>query len=93
MLSFHPDIILNIIYYIEYYIDIELYYILRAYPLDRFFKKREKEKRLRRPQGDEDNESVEDVDDEEFEKILGKCMDQLGCFECVLAVFEKFCNC
>ena len=37
----------------------------------RFFKKREKEKKLRRPRADGDNESVEDVDDDEFEKLLG----------------------
>ncbi|KAJ8275008.1 hypothetical protein COCON_G00096330 [Conger conger] len=36
----------------------------------RFFKKREAEKHLRRPRGDGDNESVEDVDDDEFEKAL-----------------------
>ncbi|XP_047429177.1 CCAAT/enhancer-binding protein zeta [Mugil cephalus] len=36
----------------------------------RFFKKRQEEKRLRRPHGGGDNESVEDVDDEEFEKLL-----------------------
>ncbi|KAJ8356113.1 hypothetical protein SKAU_G00189070 [Synaphobranchus kaupii] len=36
----------------------------------RFFKKREKEKQLRRPRGGGDNESVEDVDDDEFEKAL-----------------------
>ncbi|KAK6295057.1 hypothetical protein J4Q44_G00342830 [Coregonus suidteri] len=36
----------------------------------RFFKKREAEKALRRPRGDGDNESVEDVDDDEFEKLL-----------------------
>uniref|UniRef100_UPI0037E8CFA8 CCAAT/enhancer-binding protein zeta n=1 Tax=Semicossyphus pulcher TaxID=241346 RepID=UPI0037E8CFA8 len=39
----------------------------------RFFKKRQQEKQLRRPRGDGDNESVEDVDDEEFEKILDSC--------------------
>uniref|UniRef100_A0A3Q3J9Q0 CCAAT/enhancer-binding protein zeta n=1 Tax=Monopterus albus TaxID=43700 RepID=A0A3Q3J9Q0_MONAL len=37
----------------------------------RFFKKRQQEKQSRRPRGDGDDESVEDVDDEEFEKILG----------------------
>ncbi|XP_034555805.1 CCAAT/enhancer-binding protein zeta-like [Notolabrus celidotus] len=36
----------------------------------RFFKKRQQEKQLRRPRADGDNESVEDVDDEEFEKLL-----------------------
>ncbi|XP_023855541.1 CCAAT/enhancer-binding protein zeta isoform X1 [Salvelinus sp. IW2-2015] len=36
----------------------------------RFFKKREAEKALRRPRGDGDNESVDDVDDDEFEKLL-----------------------
>uniref|UniRef100_A0A8C8FL25 CCAAT/enhancer-binding protein zeta n=1 Tax=Oncorhynchus tshawytscha TaxID=74940 RepID=A0A8C8FL25_ONCTS len=36
----------------------------------RFFKKREAEKALRRPRGDGDNESVEDVDDDEFETLL-----------------------
>nr|XP_057937465.1 CCAAT/enhancer-binding protein zeta isoform X2 [Doryrhamphus excisus] len=36
----------------------------------RFFKKRQQEKRLRRPQADSDGDSVEDVDDDEFEKIL-----------------------
>ncbi|KAM4633863.1 CCAAT/enhancer-binding protein zeta [Polymixia lowei] len=39
----------------------------------RFFKKREKEKLLRQPRRDADNESVEDVDDEEFEAILDSC--------------------
>ncbi|XP_069033548.1 CCAAT/enhancer-binding protein zeta [Embiotoca jacksoni] len=36
----------------------------------RFFKKRQQEKQTRRPRGDGDNESVEDVDDDEFEKLL-----------------------
>ncbi|KAG7460622.1 hypothetical protein MATL_G00200720 [Megalops atlanticus] len=36
----------------------------------RFFKKREKEKQLRQPRGGGDNESVEDVDDDEFERAL-----------------------
>ncbi|KAJ8270964.1 hypothetical protein GJAV_G00121250 [Gymnothorax javanicus] len=36
----------------------------------RFFKKRESEKQLKRPRGDGDDESVEDVDDDEFEKAL-----------------------
>ncbi|GAA6231719.1 CCAAT/enhancer-binding protein zeta [Lates japonicus] len=39
----------------------------------RFFKKRQQEKHLRRPRRDGDDESVEDVDDEEFEKILDSC--------------------
>ncbi|XP_034436490.1 CCAAT/enhancer-binding protein zeta isoform X2 [Hippoglossus hippoglossus] len=39
----------------------------------RFFKKRQQEKQLRRPRRDGDNESVDDVDDEEFEKILDSC--------------------
>ncbi|XP_044024988.1 CCAAT/enhancer-binding protein zeta [Siniperca chuatsi] len=39
----------------------------------RFFKKRQQEKQLRRPRADGDNESVEDVDDDEFEKILDSC--------------------
>ncbi|XP_070782546.1 CCAAT/enhancer-binding protein zeta [Enoplosus armatus] len=39
----------------------------------RFFKKQQQEKRLRRPRADADNESVDDVDDEEFEKILDSC--------------------
>ncbi|XP_026174337.1 CCAAT/enhancer-binding protein zeta [Mastacembelus armatus] len=39
----------------------------------RFFKKRQQEKQVRRPRGDGDDESVEDVDDEEFEKILDSC--------------------
>ncbi|KAK5852574.1 hypothetical protein PBY51_006427 [Eleginops maclovinus] len=41
----------------------------------RFFRKRHQEKQLkvRRPRGDGDNESVEDVDDEEFEKMLDSC--------------------
>ncbi|KAM7368335.1 hypothetical protein PAMP_014562 [Pampus punctatissimus] len=39
----------------------------------RFFKKRQQEKQLRRPRRDGDNESVEDVDDDEFEKILDSC--------------------
>ncbi|KAK2855861.1 hypothetical protein Q5P01_004596 [Channa striata] len=36
----------------------------------RFFKKRQQEKQIRRPRRDGDNESVQDVDDDEFEKIL-----------------------
>ncbi|KAM6892600.1 CCAAT/enhancer-binding protein zeta [Xenentodon cancila] len=36
----------------------------------RFFRKRQQERRCRRPTGDGDNESVEDVDDDEFEKLL-----------------------
>ncbi|XP_040920551.1 CCAAT/enhancer-binding protein zeta isoform X2 [Toxotes jaculatrix] len=39
----------------------------------RFFKKRQQEKQVRRPRRDGDDESVEDVDDEEFEKILNSC--------------------
>ncbi|XP_057678643.1 CCAAT/enhancer-binding protein zeta isoform X2 [Corythoichthys intestinalis] len=39
----------------------------------RFFKKRQHEKRLQRPKVDDDDESLEDVDDEEFEKILDTC--------------------
>ncbi|AWP20443.1 putative CCAAT/enhancer-binding protein zeta-like [Scophthalmus maximus] len=39
----------------------------------RFFKKRQQEKQVRRPRRDGDNESVEDVDDDEFEKILDSC--------------------
>ncbi|MGH0126400.1 UNVERIFIED_CONTAM: hypothetical protein FKN15_030264 [Acipenser sinensis] len=35
-----------------------------------YFRKRDTEKHLRRPHGGGDNESVEDVEDEEFEKIL-----------------------
>uniref|UniRef100_A0A674AMI9 CCAAT/enhancer-binding protein zeta n=1 Tax=Salmo trutta TaxID=8032 RepID=A0A674AMI9_SALTR len=36
----------------------------------RYFKTREAEKALHRPRGDGDNESVDDVDDDEFEKLL-----------------------
>ncbi|XP_031607434.1 CCAAT/enhancer-binding protein zeta isoform X1 [Oreochromis aureus] len=37
----------------------------------RFFKKRQQEKQQRRPRGDDDDdESLEDVDDDEFEKLL-----------------------
>ncbi|XP_013878105.1 CCAAT/enhancer-binding protein zeta isoform X2 [Austrofundulus limnaeus] len=36
----------------------------------RFFKKRQQEKQSRQPRRDGDNESVEDVDDDEFEKVL-----------------------
>ncbi|XP_077366500.1 CCAAT/enhancer-binding protein zeta isoform X2 [Festucalex cinctus] len=39
----------------------------------RFFKKRQQENKLRRPKTDDDAESVEDVDDDEFEKILDSC--------------------
>uniref|UniRef100_A0A673B4P5 CCAAT/enhancer-binding protein zeta n=1 Tax=Sphaeramia orbicularis TaxID=375764 RepID=A0A673B4P5_9TELE len=39
----------------------------------RFFKKRQQEKQSRRPRSDGDNESLEDVDDDEFEKILDSC--------------------
>uniref|UniRef100_A0A8C8FLT6 CCAAT/enhancer-binding protein zeta n=1 Tax=Oncorhynchus tshawytscha TaxID=74940 RepID=A0A8C8FLT6_ONCTS len=47
----------------------------------RFFKKREAEKALRRPRGDGDNESVEDVDDDEFETLLGKFKDsEINCY-------------
>uniref|UniRef100_A0A3Q2ZDU1 CCAAT/enhancer-binding protein zeta n=1 Tax=Kryptolebias marmoratus TaxID=37003 RepID=A0A3Q2ZDU1_KRYMA len=38
----------------------------------RFFKKRQQEKQSQRPRRDGDNKSVEDVDDDEFEKLLGK---------------------
>uniref|UniRef100_A0A3Q2Y8S1 CCAAT enhancer binding protein zeta n=1 Tax=Hippocampus comes TaxID=109280 RepID=A0A3Q2Y8S1_HIPCM len=37
----------------------------------RFFKKRQQENAHRRPKIDNDNESLEDVDDDEFEKMLG----------------------
>uniref|UniRef100_A0A671MSH8 CCAAT enhancer binding protein zeta n=1 Tax=Sinocyclocheilus anshuiensis TaxID=1608454 RepID=A0A671MSH8_9TELE len=36
----------------------------------RYFKKRDAEKRWKRPNRNEDNESVEDVDDDEFERVL-----------------------
>ncbi|KAK9531906.1 hypothetical protein VZT92_011298 [Zoarces viviparus] len=41
----------------------------------RYFRKRRQLKQLqgRRPRGDGDNDSVEDVDDEEFEKMLDSC--------------------
>ncbi|CAJ1077686.1 LOW QUALITY PROTEIN: CCAAT/enhancer-binding protein zeta [Xyrichtys novacula] len=39
----------------------------------RFFKKRQEEKQVRRPRRDGDDESLEDVDDDEFEKILDSC--------------------
>ncbi|XP_061667590.1 CCAAT/enhancer-binding protein zeta isoform X2 [Syngnathoides biaculeatus] len=39
----------------------------------RFFKKRQEEKALLRPRVEDDNESVEDVDDDEFEKVLDSC--------------------
>ncbi|XP_041853196.1 CCAAT/enhancer-binding protein zeta [Melanotaenia boesemani] len=39
----------------------------------RFFKKRQQEKQGSRPRGDGDDESVEEVDDEEFEKLLDSC--------------------
>lgn len=42
------------------------------YSLVSFFKKRQQEKQARRPRGDGDDESVDEVDDEEFEKILGE---------------------
>lgn len=38
----------------------------------RYFKKRETDKRFKKRIRDEDNESVEDVDDDEFERVLGK---------------------
>lgn len=44
-------------------------------PHARYFKTREAEKALHRPRGDGDNESVDDVDDDEFEKLLGKFKD------------------
>ncbi|XP_051908222.1 CCAAT/enhancer-binding protein zeta [Hippocampus zosterae] len=39
----------------------------------RFFKKRQQENAHRRPKIDNDNESLEDVDDDEFEKMLDMC--------------------
>ncbi len=42
------------------------------YSLHSFFKKRQQEKKLHRPRRDGDDESVEDVEDDEFEKILGE---------------------
>ncbi|XP_030626240.1 CCAAT/enhancer-binding protein zeta isoform X2 [Chanos chanos] len=36
----------------------------------RFFKKRQADNQLKRPRGDGDDESVEDVDDDEFERVL-----------------------
>uniref|UniRef100_A0A3P8T7X6 CCAAT/enhancer-binding protein zeta n=1 Tax=Amphiprion percula TaxID=161767 RepID=A0A3P8T7X6_AMPPE len=39
----------------------------------RYFKKHEQEKQTRRPRRDGDDESVEDVDDDEFEKLLDSC--------------------
>ncbi|XP_075326920.1 CCAAT/enhancer-binding protein zeta [Odontesthes bonariensis] len=39
----------------------------------RFFKKRQQEKQSRRPRRDGDDESVEDVDDDEFETLLDSC--------------------
>ncbi|CAN9507331.1 unnamed protein product, partial [Ophioblennius macclurei] len=36
----------------------------------RYFRKRQQEKQKRRPRADGDDESVEDVDDDEFEKVL-----------------------
>ena len=41
----------------------------------RYFKKRAADKFLRRPPGGSDTESLEDVEDDEFERILGT-MDQ-----------------
>lgn len=38
----------------------------------RFFKKRHQDKLSRRPRRNGDDESVEDVDDDEFEKFLGE---------------------
>lgn len=40
-------------------------------PTLRFFKKREGVTRLKKPHGD-DADSVEDVDDDEFDRLLGK---------------------
>lgn len=51
-------------------------------PIFRFFKKREGEKRLKKPLGD-DVGSVEDVDDDEFEQLLGKSAE--GNAECLYA--------
>lgn len=47
-------------------------FVMFFYSLDSFFRKRQQEKQHRRPRADGDNESVEDVDDDEFEKILGE---------------------
>lgn len=38
----------------------------------RFFKKRQQEKQKQRPRSDGDKASIEDVDDDEFEKVLGQ---------------------
>lgn len=38
----------------------------------RYFKKRDAEKLWKRPKKNEDNESVEDVDDDEFDRVLGR---------------------
>lgn len=38
----------------------------------RYFKKRDAEKQWKRPNRNEDNESVEDVDDDEFDRVLGR---------------------
>lgn len=54
------------------YVTIGFESVCDFYSFDSFFKKRQQEKNLRRPRGDGDNESVEDVDDDEFEKILGE---------------------
>lgn len=61
-----------------------------------FFKKRQQEKTLRRaPRRDADNESLEDVDDDEFERILGgsaggavtpSSVVMVKCHTCVLCV-------
>lgn len=45
-----------------------------------FFKKKQQEKQSRGPRGDNDNESVEEVDDDEFEKILGEKKHVYGDF-------------
>lgn len=39
----------------------------------RFFKKRQQEKQKQRPRSDGDKASIEDVDDDEFEKVLDSC--------------------
>lgn len=44
----------------------------RRFPPDNsYFKKQQQEKQLRRPRRDGDDESLEDVDDDEFERLLG----------------------
>ena len=56
----------------------------------RFFKKREQEKQRKKPRAEGDNESVEDVDDDEFERALGKQCVSVSVY--IWTVWQQFLN-